>query len=89
MEESFELLKLADLYIIEHLKSLCEKSLFRYINVENVVSFYQIAEQYNGPELKEFCFKFMLKHYEALVIKEGGEPIPSELLVELKKYLKL
>lgn len=89
VEDVIELLKLGDQYFLEHLKSLCERFLFKYVDTSNVVTMHTLAENFNAIELKEFCFKFMLKYYEMLVLKQEGEQVPEHLLASLRKYLKL
>jgi hypothetical protein len=89
VEDVIELLKLGDQYILEHLKSICERFIFKYVDLSNVVTLYKLAESFNAVELREFCFKFMLKHYETLVLKQEGEEVPEHLLASLRKYLKL
>ena len=42
-----------------------------------------------APELKEFCFKFMMKNYQALVLDQKGEELTQQVKLELEKYLKL
>jgi hypothetical protein len=84
-----ELLKASDLYGLEYLKSLCEQQLFVYVNLHNCVSAYELADDFHAPELKEFSFKFMLKHYKELVRDKSGESVKGNLLKDLNSYLKL
>lgn len=90
LEDSILLLRLADLYMLEHLKSLIERHLQKYIALDTVISLHAISEELLAVELKEMCFKFMLKKYEDLVVKKlGEEEIAEPLLSQLNKYLKL
>jgi BTB/POZ domain/Armadillo/beta-catenin-like repeat len=78
-EMAQELLAAADQYMLDTLKRLCEAAIAGQLTAENVWAAYELAENYNAPELAKHCALFCLKnyeevadaHYEALVNDEG------------------
>ena len=54
-----ELLKAADKYDVEGLKSVCEKSLMDTIESDNVIVILILAEQFNAKYLKRACLAFL------------------------------
>jgi len=58
-----DLLVLADRYLVDHLRSVCEKRLEKFVTIENVVSLHLMASQYNAPQLSGYCFVFVFVYF--------------------------
>lgn len=63
-EMAQELLAAADQYMLDTLKRLCEAAIAEQLTAENVWSAYELAENFNAPELAKHCALFCLKNYE-------------------------
>ncbi|KUF96060.1 Lysosomal beta glucosidase [Phytophthora nicotianae] len=61
-----ELFVAADRYGIESLKRLCAQKLLKSVNVDNVASILQAADQHNSPSLRDECFAFTLKNFDTV-----------------------
>ena len=59
-----ELLELADLYTLEHLKSLCEQKMIRFVDMDNCLSLLSLADKYQAPALKLHCVRFIIRQYQ-------------------------
>jgi hypothetical protein len=79
-DEVLELLQLGDRYMLEHLKSLCERKLAKLLTLKNLSTFYEAALHFKGPELQERCVKYGLKFYDSL----DKKTINKSLFLELK-----
>ena len=70
-----ELLAAADQYMLGTLKRLCEAAIAGQLTAENVSAAYDLAENFDAPELAKRCALFCLKNYEEVTDahnKEGG-----------------
>ena len=63
-EKTVHLLALADKYLENDLKLLCEPQLYEDINVENSISKLSTAIKYRCDVLKEKTSEFVVKHYD-------------------------
>ena len=60
---ALDLLGLADAYMLEGLKYLCENTLMHNVDNENVCSLLIDANKYSANELKKFCQTFLMKNF--------------------------
>ncbi len=58
-----ELLRAADQYMLDGLKHLCEESISQGLTMENLTETYDLAENFNAPQLGRRCALFALEHY--------------------------
>ncbi|XP_029053395.2 RCC1 and BTB domain-containing protein 1-like [Osmia bicornis bicornis] len=65
--ELVELLELADMYLVSHLKEHCIQMLMKKVTLENIAFFYTISFKYHTKELEKCCFKFALNHMTAVI----------------------
>ncbi|KAL4437552.1 hypothetical protein ABPG77_003533 [Micractinium sp. CCAP 211/92] len=73
-----ELLEVADQYMLEPLKHLCESTITDQLAPDNVSAAFDLAENFNGPELSKQCALFCLREHGEMV-KGGGGAAPSKL----------
>lgn len=58
MNHIVQMLELADLFILEHLKQKCETLLQDFVNLETVDCLAQVAQKTNSPQLSAICSHF-------------------------------
>ena len=58
-----ELLRAADQYMLDGLKPLCEESISQGLPMDNLTETYDLAENFNAPQLGRRCALFALEHY--------------------------
>ncbi|KAF4325521.1 hypothetical protein BBO99_00000339 [Phytophthora kernoviae] len=56
----------ADRYGIDSLKRVCTQKLSKSISVDNAASILQAADQHNAPKLRDECFQFTLRNFDAV-----------------------
>ncbi|GKE18972.1 ARM repeat protein interacting with ABF2 [Tanacetum coccineum] len=61
-----DLLKAADQYLLDGLKRLCEYTMARDINADNLALMYDLSETYNVASLRNACILFVLKQFDKL-----------------------
>lgn len=82
-----DLLGLADAYMLEGLKYLCENTLMHHVDNENVCALLIEANKYSSGELKKFCIAHMIKNFKEISTSKSFEELeyyPS-LLMEVTK----
>ena len=85
-----ELLQAADQYMLENLKLLCEMSISQSLTVDNLTEVYELAENFNAPQLAKRCVLHTLEHYEDIVKAQGGSgftALMERMLPKLKSSL--
>ncbi|CAB3379992.1 Hypothetical predicted protein [Cloeon dipterum] len=80
---ALELFDLAHFYQVTDLQKECLKIIKRGIAVENAASVYDKAIQLASEELREFAFKFCLKHLTAVVNTDGFKLLNSDVVRDL------
>ncbi|EFN71672.1 RCC1 and BTB domain-containing protein 1 [Camponotus floridanus] len=70
LENTLELMELANVYCETNLKKDCSQIIKQTITVSNVKFLYNKAMAYNAKELEEFCFHFAVHHIKAVVLSE-------------------
>lgn len=58
-----ELLRAADQYMLDNLKHLCEEFISQGLSMDNLTETYDLAENFNAPQLGRRCALFALEHY--------------------------
>ena len=61
-----DLLRAADQYMLEGLKSLCERALEQKLSVETLHSIVETSENFNAQQLNRKCVLFALANYAEL-----------------------
>jgi hypothetical protein len=60
---ALDLLGLADAYMLEGLKYLCENTLMHNVDNDNVCALLIDANKYSAHELKKFCQTYLMKNF--------------------------
>ena len=71
-----DLLRAADQYMLDGLKHLCEETISKQLNQDNLAETYDLAENFNAPQLGRRCALYALEHHVV------SEPEPAELLLQ-------
>jgi len=64
---ALDLFPLADEYLLDDLKEVCERELLKTIAVDNVASLFCAADQYEAKTLRHFCLNFISANLGQLV----------------------
>ncbi|XP_065205319.1 protein roadkill-like [Planococcus citri] len=89
-----ELLAAADKYDLYQLKTMCAKTLFERVSVENAASLLALADMHRVKELKNKVIKFIVSNPTEVMGTEGWENIRSnfevvnEVCLAIAKQLK-
>jgi hypothetical protein len=86
---ALDLLGLADAYMLEGLKYLCENTLMHNVDNDNVCNLLIDANRYQANELKKFCQNYLIKNFQEVSQTKAFEELefyPS-LLMEVTKLL--
>lgn len=67
-----ELLEVADQYMLDRLKGLCESAITHELAPDNVSAAFDLAEAFNAPELAKQCALYVLREQRGLL--EAKEP---------------
>ncbi|XP_057322667.1 speckle-type POZ protein B-like isoform X1 [Microplitis mediator] len=65
---ALKLIEVAEMYQIIRLKEICEATLSKNINMDNVLSILCVADDYNVTNLREQVIDFMLKNRKSVVV---------------------
>lgn len=79
-----ELLEVSDQYMLEPLKHLCEQTITEQLAPDNVSAAYDLAEQYNAPELSKQCALYCLRE-QAEMVKGGSKTTPGSYAIVMQK----
>ena len=83
-----DLLQAADQYMLEGLKRLCEAALSNTLNVSNLMSVYELSENFNAPQLSRRCVLYALDRFSELM--EVPQTVPDfEVMSALTRLLGL
>jgi speckle-type POZ protein len=86
---ALDLLGIADAYMLEGLKYLCENTLMHNVDNDNVCALLIDANKFSALELKKFCQTYIMKYYNDISKTKAFEELeyyPS-LLMEVTKMV--
>jgi hypothetical protein len=70
-------------YVDGH-RELCEKEIELGVDVENVAWLFEIADKHRATQLKDFCFYFLIKHFEAVRKTEAFANLGQDALAQIR-----
>ncbi|KAL9955418.1 hypothetical protein ACROYT_G036744 [Oculina patagonica] len=82
LDEVTEMLALSDKYEMDSLKDICEETLRKDIDDDNVLLCLGVAEQFSVSRLKEECLRYITVHPEVME-SEMFEELPCQLKKEI------
>ena len=84
-ELAFELLKVADKYMVLPLRSLCETFLENCLNVSNVVDISIAANEVGAKSLEKLTVTFIKRNLDAVIEKHDIKRLPQSVLFDIMK----
>jgi hypothetical protein len=86
---ALDLLGLADQYLLDRLKFLCENTLMQSVDNENIIPTLIEANKYQSVELKKFCFNFLIRNFTEISSSKTFEELEfyPGLLMEVTKLM--
>jgi len=87
---TLDLLNVAEMYLLDHLKEACVKSLIERLEVSSCISTFIMADRYNlnGGDLKELVIKFMKCKAEEVVETEDCDKLVDNYPALAKELMK-
>ena len=70
-----ELLKAADMFRIEGLRSLCVEKVEQAVTVENAAFICQVADMHNTENLKMFCITFIIHNFRSVIKSKSFQDV--------------
>ena len=83
VEFALDLLSVADQFLVEKLKMLCENSIQKSIDVDNVAHMLSTADQRQAHGLRKKCFEYILRHFGKVIGTQAFSEISKPLLQEV------
>mmetsp|Transcript_22421 Transcript_22421/g.44006 ORF Transcript_22421/g.44006 Transcript_22421/m.44006 type:complete len:716 (+) Transcript_22421:238-2385(+) len=80
---ALDLLAVADQFLVDRLKSLCEIAIQKSISIENVSMMFKTADQRQALSLRRRCFDFILKNFGEVIGTKGFVQLPRNLLADV------
>ncbi|KAF5732769.1 hypothetical protein HS088_TW17G00299 [Tripterygium wilfordii] len=81
-----DLLRAADQYLLDSLKSICEYAIAQDISVDNVSLTYEFSEAFNAMSLRRACILFILEHYDKLSMKPWYSRLIRRIIPEMRSF---
>ena len=76
-----QLLPLADKYLLDELKQLCDSAIRRILSVDNIAEVLRVADDHDCPDLFKYCVPFFKANVEdALKPISLNQPLLEKLL---------
>ena len=83
VEFALDLLSVADQFLVEKLKMLCENSIQKSIDVDNVAHMLSTVDQRQAHGLRKKCFEYILRHFGKVIGTQAFSEISKPLLQEV------
>mmetsp|Transcript_41978 Transcript_41978/g.164492 ORF Transcript_41978/g.164492 Transcript_41978/m.164492 type:complete len:584 (-) Transcript_41978:1052-2803(-) len=74
-----DVLKAAEKFGLDGLRSQCEEKLSRAITVENVSALCEIADQIGAPDLRTYCIQYVVQNFLEVLDTPGFQDMMSRL----------
>ena len=86
---ALDILGLADAYMLEGLKYLCENTLINNVDNDNVCSLLIDASKFSALELKKCCQSYLIKNFQEVSETKAFEELEYHpaILMEVTKLL--
>lgn len=70
-----DLLKAADMFHLEGLRSLCVEKVEQAVTKENAAFICQVADMHNAQNLKSYCITFMMQNFKDIIKSESFQSL--------------
>ena len=78
---AIKLLPLADKYLLDELKQLCDSAIRRILSVENIAEVLRVADDHDCPDLFKYCVPFFKANVQILT-RSSWDKLFSKSLFE-------
>ncbi|AQK85757.1 ARM REPEAT PROTEIN INTERACTING WITH ABF2 isoform X4 [Zea mays] len=86
-EISQDLLRAADQYLLEGLKRLCEYTIAKDVNLDNVSDMYDLSEAFHAVSLRHTCILYILEHFNKICTRAGSAQLIQRVIPEIRNFL--
>ncbi|XP_033644586.1 ankyrin repeat and BTB/POZ domain-containing protein 1-like [Asterias rubens] len=83
-DTSYDVLCIADLYLLPGLKLVCANEIYRHLTADNVVSVLRVSRMFNLTKLEDQCTEYIAKNLDKIIESEEFEKIILEDAAEIK-----
>ncbi|AQK93904.1 ARM REPEAT PROTEIN INTERACTING WITH ABF2 [Zea mays] len=80
-----DLLRAGDQYLLEGLKRLCEYTIAKDVNLDNVSDMYDLSEAFHAVSLRHTCILYILEHFNKICTRAGAPQFPNQGTEFIKK----
>ncbi|XP_064604723.1 ankyrin repeat and BTB/POZ domain-containing protein 1-like [Liolophura sinensis] len=80
----YEVLCIADMYLLPGLKRQCAAVIGQYMDTENVISILRTARVYNLPRLQDQCAQYMAENLDEIIQREDFAALVQEDAAEVE-----
>ncbi|OEL34457.1 arm repeat protein interacting with ABF2 [Dichanthelium oligosanthes] len=82
-----DVLRAADQYLLEGLKRLCEYTIAKDVNLDNVSDMYDLSEAFHAVSLRHTCILYILEHFNKICTRAGSTQLIQRVIPELRNFL--
>ncbi|CAL4908055.1 unnamed protein product [Urochloa decumbens] len=82
-----DVLRAADQYLLEGLKRLCEYTIAKDVNLDNVSDMYDLSEAFHAVSLRHTCILYILEHFNKIYTRAGSAQLIQRVIPELRNFL--
>nr|CAB3461559.1 unnamed protein product [Digitaria exilis] len=82
-----DVLRAADQYLLEGLKRLCEYTIAKDVNLDNVSDMYDLSEAFHAVSLRHTCILYILEHFNKIFTRAGSAQLIQRVIPELRNFL--
>eukprot|EP00267_Zea_mays_P026487 XP_008654779.2 uncharacterized protein LOC100279213 isoform X3 [Zea mays] len=82
-----DLLRAGDQYLLEGLKRLCEYTIAKDVNLDNVSDMYDLSEAFHAVSLRHTCILYILEHFNKICTRAGSAQLIQRVIPELRNFL--
>ena len=80
---ALDLLTLCDMYEVDRLKCICEKSIKQSMNIQNVAYTLRIAQERQSEGLKKYAMQYIMRNFGGVIGTQGFSELPQPILKEV------
>ena len=83
LEFALDLLSVADQFLVQSLKGICESAIEKSISVDNVALMLRTADERQALNLRKKCFQFLMRNFGKVIGTPSFAELPKDLLQEV------
>ena len=71
-DTSYDVLCIADLYLLPGLKLVCANEIYRHLTADNVISVLRVSRMFNLTKLEDQCTEYIAKNLDKVSMASKG-----------------